>query len=81
LIAEIERRMDALLAAGYNGFHHNCSERGDSNIKVKVRISGQFRVDADADRFAKIRSIVDTAIKNGRNVFALCPLWLIAKTE
>lgn len=49
---------------------NNSSERAIRNIKVKQKISGQFKSDHGADRFAIIRSITDTAIKNGKNVLA-----------
>lgn len=50
---------------------NNASERAIRNVKVKTKVSGQFR-NSDgkgADRFARIRSIIDTAIKNGQDVF------------
>jgi hypothetical protein len=51
---------------------NNASERAIRNVKVKTKVSGQFRR-ADgkgADRYAKIRSVVDTSIKNGQDVYA-----------
>lgn len=51
---------------------NNGSERAIRNIKVKQKISGQFKSDHGADCFAVIRSIIDTTIKAGQNVlFAL----------
>jgi transposase len=53
-------------------YDNNASERAIRNVKVKTKVSGQFR-NADgkgADRYAKIRSVVDTAIKNGEEVYS-----------
>jgi transposase len=54
---------------------NNGSERAIRNIKVKQtrlpdgqEISGQFKSANGADRFAILRSVTDTAIKNGQNV-------------
>lgn len=47
---------------------NNGSERAIRNIKVKQKISGQFKSFAGAMNFAILRSITDTAIKNGQNV-------------
>ncbi len=55
---------------------NNGSERAIRNIKVKQKISGQFKTIENANVFAVIRSIVDTTIKNGNNV--LNALHLIA---
>jgi len=46
---------------------NNGSERAIRNFKTKLKISGMFRSDEGAERFAVIRSIIDTAIKNNRN--------------
>ena len=46
---------------------NNGSERAIRNFKTKLKISGLFRSDEGAERFAVIRSIIDTAIKNNRN--------------
>jgi transposase len=48
---------------------NNGSERTIRNVKVKQKISGQFKIFAAAENFAILRSIIDTAIKNGQNVF------------
>jgi transposase len=56
---------------------NNASERAIRNIKVKQKISGQFKINKAAGNFAKIRSVIDTTIKNGLNV--LDGLSLISK--
>lgn len=48
---------------------NNASERAIRNVKVKQKISGQFFNQSNAMHFAIIRSVIDTAIKNGANVF------------
>ena len=47
---------------------NNVSERAVRNIKVKQKISGQFKSQKGAERFAIIRSIIDTLTKNNLNV-------------
>ena len=49
-------------------FDNNGSERAIRNIKVKTKVSGGFRTLKGAERFAKIRSVIDTSIKNAQNV-------------
>lgn len=56
---------------------NNGSERAIRNVKVKQKISGQFKNERTAQNFAKIRSVIDTTIKNNMNV--LDALVLIAK--
>jgi transposase len=58
---------------------NNASERAIRNVKVKQKISGQFKVAEAAQNFAMIRSVIDTTIKNGLNV--LNALILIAKNK
>ncbi len=58
---------------------NNASERAIRNVKVKQKISGQFKTEKAAQNFAKIRSVIDTTIKNGLNV--LQALALIAKLK
>lgn len=47
---------------------NNASERAVRNIKVKQKISGQFKSDKGAETFAILRSVIDTTIKNNGNV-------------
>ena len=47
---------------------NNGSERAIRNVKVKQKISGQFKIPGAAENFATLRSIIDTAIKNNQNV-------------
>ncbi len=56
---------------------NNGSERAIRNIKVKQKISGQFKSTDGANGFAILRSVIDTTIKSGQNV--LNALTLIAK--
>lgn len=55
-------------------YHHgvppdnNGSERAIRNVKVKQKISGQFKLMSAAENFAILRSVIDTAIKNNQNV-------------
>lgn len=58
---------------------NNGSERAIRNIKVKQKISGQFKTMAGAKQFAVLRSITDTAMKNGRNI--LNALFVIANLQ
>jgi transposase len=48
---------------------NNGSEQAIRNVKIKTKISGQFRSERGAARFAILRSVIDTTIKNTRNVF------------
>ena len=54
---------------------NNGSERGIRNIKVKMKISGQFKTGHDT--FAKLRSVIDTCIK--RNLPVLHAMQQIAR--
>jgi transposase len=58
---------------------NNGSERAIRNVKVKQKISGQFKSFEGAMNFAILRSITDTAIKNGQNV--LNALFVVAELE
>ena len=49
---------------------NNASERAIRNVKIKQKISGQFRSSDGAFRFAVLRSITDTVIKNKKDVLA-----------
>ncbi len=48
---------------------NNGSERAIRNIKVKQKVSGGFRSTSGADGFAVLRSVIDTTIKSGKDVF------------
>lgn len=66
-------------------YHHkvppdnNASERAIRNVKVKQKVSGQFKSETGAEYFCVIRSIVDTLLKKSLNI--LENLTLIAKLE
>ena len=47
---------------------NNGSERAIRNVKVKQKISGQFKIFNAAENFTILISIIDTAIKNKKNV-------------
>ncbi len=49
---------------------NNASERAIRNVKVKQKVSGQFRSTNGAFRFAVLRSITDTVIKNDLKVLS-----------
>ena len=101
-VADINNRLDELLAVDYSTFHskeralvkrlikhrdsiltfleyeivpphNNASESAIRNVKVKTKVSGQFRNDKGkgADQYAKIRSVIDTSIKNGQDVYTV----------
>lgn len=58
-------------------YENNASERAIRMVKVKTKVSGQFhnKEGKGADRYARIRSVIDTTIKNGEDVYsALCCL-------
>jgi len=48
--------------------HNNDSEQAIRNVKVKQKISGQFKTLFAAENFAVLRSIIETAIKNNQDV-------------
>lgn len=47
---------------------NNASERAIRNIKIKQKVSTQFRSPEGAARFAILRSVTDTVLKNGLSV-------------
>jgi transposase len=53
---------------------NNASERAIRVFKVKLKVSGFFKSNAGAKRFALLHSIVDTARKNDRSPFVVFQL-------
>jgi transposase len=47
---------------------NNASKRAIRNVKVKQKVSGQFKTEDGAQFYAVIRSVTDTCIKNLQNV-------------
>lgn len=60
-------------------YENNASERAIRNVKTKTKVSGCFRTLSGAQQFAVIRSVIDTAIKNTKNIFEA--LTIIARLE
>jgi transposase len=50
-------------------FDNNLAERSLRMIKAKCKISGGFRSSKGADAFSKIRTVIGTVKKRGKNVF------------
>lgn len=48
---------------------NNGSERAIRNFKVKQKVSGFFKSKNGSDTYAILRSLIDTAIKNGQNPY------------
>lgn len=47
---------------------NDASERAIRNVKVKQKVSGQFKTENGAQIYAVIRSVTETCIKNGQNI-------------
>jgi transposase len=74
LVQRLIKNRDSILTFLYHPEvppDNNGSERDIRNIKVKTKVSGQLRNrdGKGADHFARIRSVIDTAIKNGQEVY------------
>lgn len=72
-----KKRMDKLDAYLFTFLYHkhvppdnNSSERAIRNIKVKQKVSCQFKTYDGARYFAIIRSVIDTCITNSMDVFS-----------
>lgn len=85
-LASFKKRMDKYRDYLLNFMYYpkipsdnNGSERAIRNVKVKQKISGQFKNIVGAKQFAILRSVTDTAIKNSQNV--LNALFVIANYE
>lgn len=55
---------------------NNDSEKALGPAKTKLKVSGCFRTEADVENYATVASVIQTAVKNGRNPFEV--LWVIA---
>ncbi|WP_445733637.1 IS66 family transposase [Mariniflexile sp.] len=75
----------AYILAFLHHFHvppdNNASERAIRNVKVKQKVSGQFKTENGAQIYAVIRSVTDTCIKNGQNVLDAFKTIAILKAE
>jgi transposase len=60
---------------------NNASERAIRNVKVKQKVSGQFKTENGAQIYAVIRSVTDTCIKNGQNILAAFKTIAILQAE
>ena len=60
---------------------NNASERAIRNVKVKQKVSGQFKTENGAQIYAVIRSVTDTCIKNGQNILGAFKTITILKAE
>lgn len=60
---------------------NNASERAIRNVKVKQKISGQFKTENGAQIYAVIRSVTDSCVKNGQSVLAAFKTIAILKAE
>ncbi len=47
--------------------NNNGSERAIRNVKVKLKVCGQFKTHKGSEYFAVIRSVIDTAIKQNQD--------------
>ena len=66
-LAKYRHEMFTFLFEPHVPAHNNASERAIRNIKVKQKVSGEFRSERGAEIFAIIRSVVDTLLKKGAN--------------
>ena len=75
-VLKLQKRLKKHLHSLTTFLHHlhippdnNGSERAIRNVKVKQKVSGQFKSEKGADGFAVLRSVIDTLIKNDKPVF------------
>ena len=75
-VIKLQKRLQKHFQSLTTCLHHlhippdnNGSERAIRNVKVKQKVSGQFKSVKGADIFAVLRSVIDSLIKNDQNVF------------
>lgn len=71
-ITRLIKRRDSILTFLYHievPPDNNGSERAIRNAKIKMKISNQFKSFDFAENYAVIRSVIDTTLKNTKNVF------------
>ena len=75
-VLKLQKRLKKHLGSLTTFLHHlhippdnNGSERAIRNVKVKQKVSGQFKSEKGADSFAVLRSVIDTLVKNEKVVF------------
>lgn len=68
-ILKVKNYLFTFLSNLHVPYDNNASERGVRKIKIKQKVSGCFRTNGGADDFAKLHSIVETAMKNGNSKY------------
>ena len=72
LIDRLNNYKDAALLFIYNfdvPFTNNMAERSIRFLKIKAKVAGCFRSEEGADYYLNIRSYLDTARKQGKNIY------------
>ncbi len=73
LVKRLSKHRESLLVFldyDYVPADNNGSERAIRNVKVKAKVSCQFKTLENANVFAIIRSVIDTLIKNNKNILS-----------
>lgn len=60
---------------------NNASERAIRNIKIKAKVSTQFRSHKGAKSFATLRSVIDTTRKCGNNILDALVIMMLFRPE
>jgi transposase len=84
LINRLRQHLDKFLAfAEFEEvpFTNNLAERDIRMVKLKAKISGGFRTEKGAKTFARIKGVIATARKQGKNVFQILKAACDLKTD